>query len=191
MNARTIATLAALALLAACKPSGDDVVLENVSLADAAEQARTANKLQPGQWEAQTRILSVEVPGAPKEVADAIGKSVAAKATTVSDCLTPEEAEKPAAEMFAGSRAGECRYEKFSMAGGKMDSTMVCKNPSQPGEIRMTMAGDYTPTGYALDMTMVMPGGALPGGQGMTMKARTEGRRTGECTAPAAGDKAG
>jgi len=190
MNARTIATLAAIALTAACKPAeGDDVVLKNVSLEDASKQARAANKLQPGQWEAQTRILSVEVPGAPKELADALGKSVAAKVNTVSDCLTPEEAEKPAADMFAGSRAGECRYEKFSMAGGKMDSTMVCKNPSQPGEVRMTMAGDYTPAGYALDMTMIMPPSAIPGGKGMTMRARTEGRRTGECTAPAAGGK--
>jgi hypothetical protein len=191
MNARTIATLGTLALIAACKPAGgDDVALKNVSLEDAAKQAHAANKLQPGQWEAQTRIVSVEVPGAPKEVADALGKSVAAKTNTVSDCLTPEEAEKPAADMFAGSRAGECRYEKFSMAGGKMDSTMVCKNPGQAGEMRMTMAGDYTPAGYALDMTMVVPPSAALGGKGMTMRARTEGRRTGECTAPAAGGKA-
>lgn len=186
---RTIAIVAAVGVLAACKPSGgEDVVLENVSLAEATEQARGANKLQPGQWQSQTRILSVEVPGAPKELADALSKSVSAKTNDVSDCLTPEEADKPAADMFAGTRAGECRYEKFTMAGGRMDSTMVCKNPSQPGEIRMTMAGDYTPTGFALDMTMIMPpGGGMPGGQGMTMRARTEGKRIGECAAPAAG----
>jgi hypothetical protein len=187
MTARTIATLAGIVLLAACKPAdSDDVVLENVSIAEATEMARGANKLQPGQWESQTRILSVEVPGAPKEVAAALSKSVSAKVNTLSDCLTPEEAERPAADMFAGNRGtGECRYEKFSMTGGKMDSTMVCKNPAQPGEVRMTMAGDYTPTGFALDMTMLMPAGSMPGGQGMTMRARTEGRRTGECAAPA------
>lgn len=187
MTPRNAATLVAIALLAACKPAGgDDVALENVSLAEASAQARNANKLQSGQWESQTRILSVEVPGAPKELADALGKSVSAKVNTLSDCLTPEEAEKPAADMFAGSPAGECRYEKFAMVGGRMDSTMVCKSPNQPGEVRMTMAGDYTPTGFAFDMTMNMPAAAIPGGKGMVMRARTEGRRTGECAAPAA-----
>lgn len=188
MSVRTIATFAVFTILAACKPAAsDDIALENVSIAEATEQARGANKLQPGQWESQTRILSVEIPGAPKELADALGKSVTAKVNTMSDCLTPEEAEKPAADMLAGNRSGECRYEKFAMAGGKMDSTMVCKNPGQPGEVRMVMAGDYTPTGFALDMTMIMPPGSVPGSQGMTMKARTEGKRTGECAPGSAG----
>jgi hypothetical protein len=187
MDARGIIALGAFALLAACKPAeGGDVALKNVSLAEASAQARTANKLQSGQWESQTRILSVEMPGAPKELADALGKSASAKVNTLSDCLTPEEAEKPAAGMFAGSPAGECRYEKFAMAGGRMDSTMVCKSPDQPGEVRMTMAGDYTPTGFAFDMTMNMPAAGIPGGKGIVMRARTEGRRTGECTAPPA-----
>lgn len=186
MTVRTIATLAGMAMLAACNSgASDEVALENVSLEEATQKAAAVTKMQPGQWESQVRIQSVEIPGAPKEVADALGKSVSAKVNTVSDCLTPEEAEKPAADMFAGTRAGECRYEKFTMANGKMDSTMVCKNPGQQGEVRMSMVGDYSPTGFALDMTMIMPPGALPGGQGMTMKARTEGRRTGEC-APAA-----
>jgi hypothetical protein len=189
MTARTITALAAIAILSACNSSGGDgVALENVSVEEAAKQARTAVKLEPGQWESQVRIVSVEMPGAPKEVADALGKSISAKVNTTSDCLTPEEAEKPAADMFAGSKSGECRYDKFTMVGGKMDAVMVCKNPNpaQPGEVRMAMNGDYTSTSFGLDMTMDMSGGGLPGAQGMKMRARTEGKRTGQCTAPTA-----
>jgi hypothetical protein len=43
----------------------------------------------------------------------------------------------------------------------------------------MKMQGKYSPVAYDMDMDMDV---AMAGGIKMTMKARTTGRRTGECS---------
>ena len=67
------------------------------------------------------------------------------------------------------------------MDGGKMTGTMTCQGGETPGKVVMTMSGNYGPTAY--DLAMDMNTSELPGGLTMTIKAKTTGRRVGECTA--------
>jgi hypothetical protein len=73
----------------------------------------------------------------------------------------------------------DCTYQDFSMDAGKMTGTMSCTGGQMPGRMVMKMAGDYSPRAY--DMNMDMEAGGLPGGMKMTIKARTIGRRIGDC----------
>ena len=137
-----------------------------------------ALKMRPGQWEATQEILSATAPGMPPEV---VRQMVGGK-TTVSNCVTPEQAEKPSASFLAGQKGSDCTYENFSMDNGRMTGTMTCSGGTIPGKMVMKVQGDYSPLAYQMDMETNM---AMPGGAEMVVKARTTGRRTGECTEPA------
>ena len=166
---------AALLSLAACgkseeqkggKQSAEDVATEMSAL-----------KMEPGQWEATNEILSATAPGLPPQ---ALRQMVGQK-TTVSNCVTPEQAEKPDANFLSGQKDSNCTYQDFSMQGGKMTGKVSCTGGQMPGKTVMTMDGSYTARNY--DMNMTMEAQDMPGGMNMTIRARTTGRRTGECTA--------
>lgn len=179
--------VAAAALVAGCGSDetervANTVALENVSVGTARDKAQGAMKLRPGQWEITIDMGKLDLPGAPPEVARAVGEAVTKNSRRITHCLTQEEADRPPADIVAGGSSDQCRYESFSMVGGRMDGTMVCNGQDRPGETRMTMAGTYSPVQYAVDMDMKIT--APPGiGVGtMTMTAKTSGRRVGECT---------
>jgi hypothetical protein len=163
-------------VLAACG-SQPAVKAENASVAEVAAKAQTALRLSPGEWKGTTEIVTMEMPGMP---AGALNQ--AKTKTDYTSCLTQAQIEKPPAEMFGGKANGECRYEHFTMAGGKIDALMIC-TPKGSGEMRMTMTGDYDSEKYNVtnDMVMKMPSNA--GGHTMTIKARTSGARVGACKA--------
>lgn len=164
--------------------SGPSVSASNASMAEVAAKTKDALKIEPGQWANTTEVLAFDMPGmtdpAMKEMfAKGLKES---KSTAFSHCVTPEEAEKPSAAMFAAKDNGECRYDSFTMSGGRIDAKMTCKPKSGGGSMTMTMAGTYTATAYDMTVDMIMPDAAGPHG-GMTMKAKTTGKRTGVCTA--------
>ena len=156
-----------------------DVSLKNASLEEVAKQAEAAGgatRLQPGQWETRVEIGELAMPDVPAAVAGAIKDTMKSAAnTTVTNCITPEEAERPQGKVFGGN-SDECRYEKFEMRGGRMEGTMVC-NTDRGGSMTMTTAGTFTATSFAVSNDMAMKGGE----QEMTMKAKVTGRRLGEC----------
>jgi hypothetical protein len=131
--------------------------------------------MEPGQWEATNEIVSANAPGLPAEAL----KQMVGQKSTVSNCVTPEEAAKPSANFLTAQKNMDCTYQDFSMDGGKMTGTMSCTGGQMPGRMVMKMAGDYSPRAY--DMNMDMEAGGLPGGMKMTIKARTIGRRIGDC----------
>jgi len=93
-----------------------------------------------------------------------------------SHCVTAEDVKKPKEDFFGADKS--CRYEHFTMGGGKIDIQMVCK---QQGTTQTTnMAGTYTPTSYSMDMSSTGSGGEQ---NGMSMKMHVDSRRVGECTA--------
>lgn len=177
-------------LLLACNKS-PSVSATNESVEEVATKARAALKIEPGLWNSSTEILAVDMPGIKnKAMAEQIANSIrSAKATNFSHCVTPAEAGKPSSEMFAGKANGQCRYDNFQMAGGRIDATMSCTPQSgglqgstaAGGTMKMTMNGTYSSTGY--DMTMNMATGAEAPGGGMSIKAHTKGARTGACKA--------
>ena len=68
------------------------------------------------------------------------------------------------------------------MAGAKIDAAMTCApNAGIPGAggVSMTLTGDHSPAAFDIALAMKTD---LPGGQAMTMTARVDGRRTGDCS---------
>ncbi len=165
---------AALIALAACGESQEQKTGPQ-SAQDVAKEL-SAMKMKPGQWEATNEILSATAPGLPES---ALRQMVGQK-TTVSNCVTPEQAARPDANFLAAQKNSNCTYQDFSMKNGRMNGTMTCSGGQVPGKMAMKMSGTYGPESY--DMTMQMNASDMPGGMTMTVNARTLGRRTGECT---------
>ncbi len=182
----TALILTPLILLAACGKG--DVDLKNASVEDVVKATTSAQALTPGEWSTSTKITAVDMPGAPdkaKLMLDAISKAMVGKTTASENCVTPEQAKKPDASMFAGANSGACTFEKFSMAGGKMDAVMNCAQPSGQGAMKMTMNGSYGGESYALTSQIQMSGmSGVAGGPGITVTAVNSGKHTGACTAP-------
>ncbi len=140
----------------------------------------SAMKMEPGQWEATNEIVSASAPGLP---ANALSQMVGQK-TTVSNCVTPEQAARPSANFLAAQKNSDCTYQDFSMEDGRVRGTMSCKGGQVPGQMVMKMDGRYNAQSYELDMEMTAS--EMPEGMSMVLKAKTTGRRTGECTGGAA-----
>jgi hypothetical protein len=157
-------------------------------VAEVAAATKDAVKLEPGKWETKVAILSIDGPGLPPGMADAMKKQM--QAQKVETCLTPEQAAQPPQDMLGAAK--NCTYEKFEMGGGTMSGTLVCKGaPGMPaGEMRATMSGKFASTSYDVtsESSMSMP--AMPGapaGGKMTTKTQVTGTRIGACDAPKAG----
>ena len=168
---RRVAVLLALSL-AACSKEPERKA-GTVAAADVAAEAKKL-KLAPGEWETTTLITDMQVPGLP---ADAM-KAATGTRTTTRNCVTPEQAARPGADMLAGTKDGNCTYQRFSMANARIDAAMTCAPAAAPGKVAMTLSGGYSPT--AFDMGMAMKTN-LPGDTAMTMRAKVTGKRVGEC----------
>lgn len=164
---------AALLALAACG-KGEEKGRKQSAQEVAKEMA--ALKMEPGQWEATNEILSATAPGLPAEAL----KQMVGQKSTVSNCVTPEQAAKPSANFLAAQKSSNCTYQDFSMEGGRMTGTMTCSGGQVPGQMEMKMEGEYDARSYAMNMDMNAKG--MPGGMTLAIKARTTGRRTGDCT---------
>lgn len=171
---RHLPTIAVALMLAGCDGAGEGE--RNMTAEEVAGELESM-QIEPGQWEATSEILSASAPGLPADVL----KSMVGQKTTVSNCITPEQAAKPSANFLAAQQNSNCTYQDWSMEGGRMTGTMTCTGGGAPGQVVMKMNGTYGSTSYDLGMDMNTTG--LPNGATMTIKARTTGRRTGECTA--------
>lgn len=163
--------LAVALTLAGC---GERAAAEKEMSAEEVAAQLASVKIDPGQWESTTQILSAKGP-LPKDMLDAmVGRKEAS-----SHCITPEQAARPSANFLAAQQGSDCAYHDFRMQGGRLSGRMTCTGGQMPGEMVTTMSGDYGPQGY--DMVMDMETAGLPGGAAMQIKARTQGRRVGGC----------
>ena len=171
-----IASLGAV-LLAGCSGGGNADADGNgeVSMKEAAKKAEAEGlKPEPGQYKAVITMTGMEIPGMPPEM-----EGHGAGLTTTSEyCLTQEEVDKGYQEMMKRGQNGECSYESFNLANGKMDAVMVCKTPE--GDARMAMNGSVTPTSSEFTATMAMQVPEMGEGK-MTFTAKHE--RVGDCPA--------
>jgi hypothetical protein len=166
---------AAAFALAGCGGQQPAEADRNMSAEEVAEELQ-GMKIEPGQWEATNEIVSATAPGMPGDIM----KQMVGQKTTVSNCISPEQAANPQANFLAAQQNNNCTYQNWSMTGGRMTGQMTCEGGQMPGRVVMTMNGNYSPTQYNLDMDMNTSG--LPNGLTMNIKAKTTGRRTGECT---------
>jgi len=179
-----------LLLLAACD-SGPRVTATNASIEEVAGEVEAARKdndfLRPGKWLTKGSIDELTVPGMPAELAARMKQSGQDMPGTES-CITAADAAKPNADFFTGNKS--CRYDHFTMGGGKIDARMRCS--AAGGTQLSTMTGAYDRESYRMAMTTAMenPSSGAPSGMaGMTMKLSVEGKRLGDCDAATGGEK--
>lgn len=180
MKAVSTIALAAAVLLGACSGAeksdadGDG----KVSLGEAAKEAQAQGmKPEPGLYKTTVTMTNLEIPGMPPEMKD----HGAGLVRTLEDCLTAEEVDKGFEAMVKQGQDGECAYETFALAGGKLDAVLVCK--AEGRAIRTSMSGTTTSTGADLTATTAME---FDGAGKGTMTATVKHERIGECTAETA-----
>ncbi|MFL9841657.1 DUF3617 domain-containing protein [Sphingomonas sp. ST-64] len=177
MRVTVMIPFAALAL-AAC--GGDEVSVTNASPNEVAKKVDEAGgaRFNPGEWETTVETISVDIPGLTGPMKDQMTQTMLNKKQVGKTCVTPEEAKSPPAKVLANGQ-GRCTYEKFTMAGGEIDGTLSCD--AEGGKMTMRITGSFTGDSFAIenDMQATMPGSARL----MKIKAKTSGKRLGECPA--------
>ena len=182
---KTILLLVTAALaLGACNKS-PTVDAKNATPEEVAKKVQESGAdqgmtVEPGLWQSKVTIEKFEVPGMPPEVAERM-KAVMAQGSVhdSTTCLTPEEARKPKEDFFAG-KGNECRYDHFTMGGGKIDALMHCGKEGHSSTMRM--AGNYSSDSYQMQMATEADTGD-EGAGAMQMQMRVEAHRIGECSA--------
>ena len=172
---RTMILLAVALPLAACD-SSPEVDARNASVEDVADKVADASAsgdfVRPGKWSSKVTFEEFNMPGAPAG-ADSVLRNMNERAEATESCLTPEEARRPKEDFFAGDNKN-CRYERFTMSGGKIDAVMKCSDNGMAQT--MTMTGTYKPDEYRMNMAMKSEGMPAPAGD-MSMKMRVEAKR--------------
>ena len=137
------ALLAMVAVILAACDSGPEVDLTNATPTEVAEAMKkngaTRIMVRPGKWTSTVAVLEMNSPGMPPEM-QAQMKARLGQPRTVEACLTAEQVDNP--ERMLGNVPSTCRYDRYTMGGGKINGTMRCE---QQGMIQeMTVAGTYS-----------------------------------------------
>lgn len=170
-----------LLALAACSKAPEQKAADTpVANADVKADIVKAATFMAGKWEHSTTITALDAPGMPPQVKDAMNKAMK-RTVTSTDCITKEQAEKNAEEMFKKSAEGMCKYQRFSMSGGQINAAMTCEGGEGGGTTDVTMTGVYTADSYKTQLKMNASMPKMPGGA-MSMSATGTGRRIGECS---------
>ncbi|KEO92008.1 hypothetical protein EH31_04875 [Erythrobacter longus] len=177
--------LASAFALAACGGAPDADADGDGTISQKEAEAVLANSdltIKPGEWENTVEFVDIEFDASqlPAEARGMIGPMIDAmrgQKNTTKSCVTEEQAKEPAAEMFSGSDAADCEYEKFEFAGGSIDMAMSCTDPTS-GTAKIINKGTYDEDSYAMAMDISMEGSEMGA---MKIKAKSEGKRLGEC----------
>lgn len=131
-------------------------------------------QVQPGQWEASTTVNSIDIPGAPPQVAQMMkGQMASGGRTKMTYCITPQQAAQGPQEMLKQNPS--CRFSKYEMKGGRIATEMSCSQNG--GTMTARASGSYTPTSFNVTSNTVMSGQ-----MSMRMSSTSTGRRVGPCT---------
>jgi hypothetical protein len=105
------------------------------------------------------------------------GMNMQMPATTMTQCITKEEADDPQKQAVPQGRGGassDCKITDFKVDGNKVTYKMNCTSPQAvTGDAEM----NYTVDAYTGTMTLQM----ARGGQQMTMINKMTGKRLGDC----------
>lgn len=168
-----VATLA----LAACGKSAD----APKSPEQVAKEAAAAGiaRPQPGQYRVTTRVTNVSVPGMPADTAKQMQGMFSATGHSAEFCLTPQQAGMGYEEMTRRAAEGNCTYDRFTAADGKLDAAMTCQT-GKGMTTKSEMSGTFSPTGSQMTMKSDATMPDMPGG-GMHMEAEVVTQRIGDC----------
>jgi hypothetical protein len=172
--------LAPMFILAACH-SQPSVSAANASMSEVQAKVAAASGdsqlVSPGRWEGTTTVHAMTIPGlSPAQQAELAARQGTARKTV--SCVTPEQIKANKAFM-AGDDMKDCKYDHFTMSGGKIDAVMSCNRGGMT--MTATLNGQYSPDTYHLDMTSKAqaPAGSPMGN--MTMSVSVDAKRVGDC----------
>jgi len=170
-----LAAAAALGLAGCSGGDADADATGAVSVKEAAEKAKAAlPRPEAGLYKTTVTMTNIEIPGLPPEMADH-GKGMV---TTIEDCLTEAEVEKGFEALVKQGQDGECSYESFALAGGKIEAVLLCN--AQGRSTRTQLSGATTKTGADLSATTAMD---FEGMGKATLTFTTRHERIGACPA--------
>ena len=172
--------IAAAMPLAACN-KGPDISVKNASVGEVAEKVREAGGsgsfIDPGRWETKVSLLDVDIPGMPPQMQQQMKQHMASmQEHGYATCLTEADVKRPKEDFFAGKNK-ECRYDHFTMSGGKIDAALRCEGKPS-GAMTMSINGSYSRDSYEATMAMDVSGGE----GGMKVRSHSEAHRVGVCT---------
>jgi len=127
---------------------------------------------EPGRYEAEIEVLSIDIPGAPKQLGGIMKRAMS---RTTKYCLTPEEVEEGFRAMTERSNEGDCTTDRYSYSGGQLDAVLTCRNDGRT--MRIEMSGTGTPTSADIVSKMSGDMGMGPG----EIQMRVKHRRLGGC----------
>ena len=180
---RRLVLLTCIAALSACN-KGPDINVKNASVGEVAEKVREAGGsdsfVDPGKWQTKVTVLDVDMPGIPPQMVQQMKQTMTKmQGNSYEVCLSEADVKKPKEDFFAGKERN-CRYDHFTMSGGKIDAALTC--PGREGEtMNMAINGTYARDSYEATMAMDVTGG--PQGKGMKLRSHSESHRIGQCTA--------
>jgi len=140
----------------------------------AAPAAMSSVRLTPGRWETTMKIVKMEIPGMPPQAQEAM-KSQMGRLTSVTRCLTKEQADKSERDFFKPRDSGDCKFTSFSMGAGTIAGEMACN--SERGTQTMKMAGTYGAEAYAMKVSSESD----MAGRKMSMDMEMASKRVGDC----------
>lgn len=136
-------------------------------------------RMQAGEWEMTTHILSLESAEVPPAQVEAMRR----QPQTRRSCVTAEQAARSPTEIFTGAFPPTCDKSRLTVAGGRISGGVTCSE--ERGTVRATMEGSYSATRIDLTQEIQMRPQV---GQAATIRMRVGARRVGECPArPPAG----
>ena len=141
----------------------------------ARRESRSDILLHPGEWRVAGTMEEFNIPGMPPEAQSAMKQAMSQHGNMTYDyCLTPEQAKRPQGKFFNDKAANNCRYDHFTMGGGKIDAVMRCDG--KPSSMTMTIEGTYGADNYSTHVQMNMEGGPQ-GAMSMKMRSEAQARR--------------
>ncbi len=168
--------------LAACN-QGPSISATNATQAEVQEKVAAATGgsdaalVNPGRWEGKMTMHDLDMPNLPAAAKEQMTASMASETSFVS-CVTPEDVKKQKAFFTGDKNDKSCKYDRFTMAGGKIDAVMHCDR-GDAGKMASTMSGSYSPDSYSMTMDSKAEGKGPMGA--MTIKMSVEARRVGAC----------
>lgn len=155
---KTLITLPALALLAACGSADGE--------------------LKPGNWKSTMTITKFEIPGAPAAVAQQASAMIG-KPQSTEACMSPAQAKAGVRDFSSAMQKGACKMEDFKQGGGKMSGKMVCTGGGF-GAPTMKMDGSYTKEKVSMALAGEVTEAKIPGGKANIEMSLTS-ERIGDC----------
>jgi hypothetical protein len=176
---------AAAMALAGCQSEAEkhaaatgEIDVTNATTAEAAglmEAAAEKNGAQPGQWQGELKIESVDLgKGGDSQRQLEMAKGMERKS---SECRTAEQLRPFDIEKLEKA-AGQCTIARLVSKGGKVDAQIECKRDGAP-DTSINLAGTSSPSAFDVRTTYRT---GTPGQDGYSLiKLRTTGKRLGAC----------